>query len=234
MRHRSHPLRTTHYALRRAFTLIELLVVIAIIAILAAILFPVFAQAREKARQISCASNLRNLGTAALLYAQDYDEQLPLAAYAGAGFDFFVWHDLTDPYVKNKQVWHCPSSSVKKTDQDGRITAHYGYNVRYLPTIAPDFSNANGHTAVALAAVNAPVETVLFTDAKASMPNSWCGDDGKFILPPSLADAHCWGRPNFLHNEGTNVLWLDGHVKWFKPGAFYTGQAPPDRFFDLQ
>lgn len=87
---------------RAAFTLIELLVVIAIIAVLAAILFPVFAQAREKARQTTCASNLRNLGMAVLMYAQDYDEQLPLAAYATSDADFFTWHALTDPYAKNK------------------------------------------------------------------------------------------------------------------------------------
>src|SRR5437763_9221105 len=88
----------------QGFTLIELLVVIAIIAILAAILFPVFAQAREKARTIACASNLKNLGTAVLMYAQDYDERLPLSAEAIPTPPFFLnWHDIVDPYVKNKQ-----------------------------------------------------------------------------------------------------------------------------------
>jgi len=218
----------------RGFTLIELLVVIAIIAILAAILFPVFAQAREAARKTSCASNAKNLGTAVLMYTQDYDEQLPLAAYATSGFNFVTWHELTDPYAKNKEIWHCPSSQVKKADAGGKPTTHFGYNVRYLTTITPDFSNANGHTAVSLAAVGSPSETVLLADAKASMNGSWCGDDGKFMLPPSVANAHCWGRPAFLHMEGTNVLWLDGHSKWHKSGRFYTGQAPPDRFFDLE
>jgi prepilin-type N-terminal cleavage/methylation domain-containing protein/prepilin-type processing-associated H-X9-DG protein len=225
---------THRHTRRRAFTLIELLVVIAIIAILASILFPVFAQAREKARQISCASNIRNLGMAVLMYTQDYDEQLPLAAYATAGFDFLLWHHLTDPYVKNKQIWHCPSSQVSKTDQNGAITAHFGYNVRYLTSILPDFSNANGHTAVSLAAINLPAETVLLSDARASMAGSWCGDDGKFLLPPSVADTHCWGRPNFLHTQGSNVLWVDGHVKWQKPNQFYWNQTPPDRYLDLQ
>jgi prepilin-type N-terminal cleavage/methylation domain-containing protein/prepilin-type processing-associated H-X9-DG protein len=216
------------------FTLIELLVVIAIIAILAAILFPVFAKAREKARQISCASNLRNLGTAILMYTQDYDEQFPLAAYATSGFAFTTWHELTDPYAKNKDIWRCPSSQVSRTDAGGQPTTHFGYNVRYLTNIAPDFSNANGHTALSLAAVDRPAETVMLVDAKASIAGSWCGDDGKFLLPPSQADTHCWGRPSFLHTDGANVLWIDGHVKWHRPDQFYSNQVPPDRYLDLQ
>ena len=218
----------------RAYTLIELLVVIAIIAILAAILFPGFAQAREKARQIACASNEKQLGTALLLYAQDYEETLPLAAYPVGSGAFVTWHELLDPYARNKHIWLCPSSSVRKTDASGQETTHFGYNVRYLTTIAADFSNVFTHTATSLAAVARPSETVVMTDAKASVANSWCGDDGKFLLPPSQPDADCWGRPNFLHNEGANVQWLDGHVKWHKPGQFYVGQNPVDRVFDLE
>ena len=86
---------------RSAFTLIELLVVIAIIAILAAILFPVFAQAREKARQASCTSNLKQVGLAMLMYAQDYDETLPWAAYNPAGQPLVMWYDLVEPYVRS-------------------------------------------------------------------------------------------------------------------------------------
>ncbi len=168
------------------------------------------------------------------MYAQDYDEQLPLAAYANPDYSFVTWHELTDPYVKNKDIWHCPSSGVKKADADGRITTHFGYNVRYLTTINAFFSNANSHNAVSLAAVERPTETILLADAKASKKDSWCGDDGKFLLPPSEADAHCWGRPSFPHNEGANILWLDGHVKWHKPAYFYDRQTPRDRFFDLQ
>ena len=216
------------------FTLIELLVVIAIIAILAAILFPVFAQARAKARQTACMSNLKNLGTAVLMYTQDYDERFPLAAYATSASDFFTWHELTDPYAKNKDIWHCPSSPLKKADAGGKTTTHFGYNVRYLTDFALDFSNANTHSAVSLAAVERSAETVLLSDAKASIAKSWCGDDGKFLLPPSAKDAHCWGRPNYLHNEGSNVLWTDGHAKWHRANHFYLNQTPPDVFFDLQ
>ncbi len=219
---------------RHAFTLIELLVVIAIIAILAGILFPVFAQARARARQTACASNLRNLGAAFTMYAQDYDEQLPLAAYADGRFGVFTWHELTDPYARNQAIWHCLESRVRKSDADGRVTTHFGYNVRYLTTMAPDFSNAARHSAVSLAAVQSPTETVLLADAESSISASWCGDDGKFLLPPSAAPAHCWGRPALLHSLGTHILWVDNHVKWVRDTQFYVRQTPPDRYFDLQ
>jgi prepilin-type N-terminal cleavage/methylation domain-containing protein/prepilin-type processing-associated H-X9-DG protein len=220
-----------HRVCAPAFTLIELLVVIALIAILAGILFPVFARAREKGRWAACASNLRNLGAAIQMYAQDYDEQFPLAAYAINDFGFVTWHELTEPYSRNKEIWHCPSSSLQKADAGGKVTTHFGYNAHYLTTIAPDFANANGHSAASLAAVTHPSDMVLLADARASIQPSWCGDDGKFLLPPSMPDTHCWGRPSLLHSEGCNVLWVDGHTRWQKPDQFYWGQSPVDRTF---
>src|SRR6266542_6676413 len=93
----------------RAFTLIELLVVIAIIAILAAILFPVFAQARSKARQASCTSNMKQIGLAVSMYADDYDEAL-IPQGLGNGPKWRPWMQLSQPYVKNKQVFICPEA----------------------------------------------------------------------------------------------------------------------------
>src|SRR5215211_7498689 len=108
----SFPMNTRIRLRKNGFTLIELLVVIAIIAILAAILFPVFARAREKAREITCISNLKQLGTGIQMYAQDYDEYLP-NNFEGKK-DTNLWSDLAgsglmDPYLKNKQIWFCPS-----------------------------------------------------------------------------------------------------------------------------
>jgi len=218
----------------RAFTLVELLVVIAVIAVLAALLLPVFAGAREKGRQTACASNQRSLGLAILLYCQDHDERLPLAAYATGGFDFATWHNLVEPYVRSRETVFCPSSTVSRTDAGGRPTAHFGYNARHLTDVALDFSNYATHSAVSLAQVANPPETVLTADARASLLGSWCGDDGKFLLPPSEANSHCWGRPADVHHGGANVLWLDGHLRWHRAGQYYWGQSPPDRFFDRE
>src|SRR6185503_17489526 len=104
--------RSTHRGKQRGFTLIELLVVIAIIAILAAILFPVFAQAREKARGISCMSNVRQIGTGLSMYVQDYDETFPMnlyMAFDNTGPKIYPSYIALSPYVKNMQIYRCPS-----------------------------------------------------------------------------------------------------------------------------
>ncbi|MCC2668599.1 MAG: prepilin-type N-terminal cleavage/methylation domain [Armatimonadetes bacterium] len=147
---------------RRGFTLIELLVVIAIIAILAAILFPVFAQAREAARRTACTNNMRQVTTAIAMYTQDYDEVLPyqgnvanpkgdIANYAAS--PFCVWINGAQPYVKNAGVWYCPSA-----------TKHSG-----APPTATSDSNYwyNGQASgKALAAISQPASSILFVEWK--------------------------------------------------------------------
>ena len=116
---------------RNAFTLIELLVVIAIIAILAAILFPVFAQAREQARKTSCLSNVKQMNTAIQMYIQDYDEAIPLTASSPSdGSNFYVWQDTVQPYAKSYNIVLCPDSpgSWQNPDRnaDYKYWCHYG------------------------------------------------------------------------------------------------------------
>jgi prepilin-type N-terminal cleavage/methylation domain-containing protein/prepilin-type processing-associated H-X9-DG protein len=166
------------HSTRRAFTLIELLVVIAIIAILAAILFPVFAQAREKARAISCLSNMKQLGLGEMMYIQDYDETVtPMQQQTGQAFpnDQTTWCLLIQPYTKNWQIFECPD----QTNAPAGIWAagspydwyynwmhwpSYGFNYTYInisPTCVPFPGNP-----VALAAIGQPAATVLFVDVK--------------------------------------------------------------------
>ncbi len=179
-----------------AFTLIELLVVIAIIAILAAILFPVFAKAREKARQSSCSSNAKQLGLAMLQYTQDYDETFPCYARAPWGAAD-SWYLLVDPYVKNAQCRICPS--------DAGQTLSYGYNYYYL-----------GNPGTAMAKVGSSSETVIFCDYGWN-DNTPPGDSrGAHINPPSQVTYVNITRPVPRHNEGCNIAWVDGHVKWMK------------------
>ena len=129
---------------RSAFTLIELLVVIAIIAILAAILFPVFAQARDKARQTACLSNLKQVGTALMMYVQDYDETLPAAPYnsiitdplfvAPNNWNWALWVPKLEPYVKNYDVFACPNGlktgGYTRGPATNRRFIHLAYSLR--------------------------------------------------------------------------------------------------------
>jgi prepilin-type N-terminal cleavage/methylation domain-containing protein/prepilin-type processing-associated H-X9-DG protein len=147
--------RTTRVAGRKcpAFTLIELLVVIAIIAILAAILFPVFAKAREKARQASCSSNLKQIGLALLQYTQDYDEIMPRSWYGPGGFGTsdptsnppkYKWMDSVYPYVKSTQVFHCPDDSGGLAKGAGNAAT--GIFVPYQQLSGPDDTHYGSYT----------------------------------------------------------------------------------------
>ncbi|MFQ6131990.1 MAG: DUF1559 domain-containing protein [Armatimonadota bacterium] len=216
---------------RRGFTLIELLVVIAIIAILAAILFPVFSRAREKARQASCASNMKQLGLALIMYADDYDEMLPPRYYDAGGGVFLHWDkDYVQPYIRNKQILLCPSTKQRS----------YGYNDTYI----------QGQF---LGAVYYPSQTVMLCDAKKCYDDSGAvvGPDHRIDAPshfgspptkppndaddqPVAGDSAWMTRPRAIHNGGANVGWVDGHVKWGRTEEFFYGQSPPDLFFDLQ
>jgi prepilin-type N-terminal cleavage/methylation domain-containing protein len=190
-----------------AFTLIELLVVIAIIAILAAILFPVFAQARDKARQATCVSNMKQIGLAMNMYVQDYDETFPILPWNGqvfgAGFDAtalpyvtrFTWIAQYQPYIKNKQVWVCPSDPNPK---HGNIYSpapsiwgiptpnSYAVNAELHPYVATPGQEAscdgcpwvNNGRPRTLAGIPSPAATYAVADSSRNIMEPWWIDVG--------------------------------------------------------
>jgi prepilin-type N-terminal cleavage/methylation domain-containing protein/prepilin-type processing-associated H-X9-DG protein len=188
---------------RKGFTLIELLVVIAIIAILAAILFPVFARAREKARQTSCLSNAKQITLAVMQYTQDYDECLPFYQNEPNGITNRMWYQVIYPYIMNEQVLRCPSSPS--------ITVGYGWNI---DCIGYGSSSGVRLPPVSLATLKYPSTTLLFADKGGSTagyyrPSRWIGNPSTYGY---LYDTY---EPQMkVHNGGPNVGFADGHAKW--------------------
>ena len=206
----------------RAFTLIELLVVIAVIAILAALLFPVFSRARDKARQASCASNLKQLGLAAALYIQDYDEHYPLGHAPEAdplitfdeGGDYephFI--ELLRPYVKNSQnqgVWRCPSDPSQVLRKEGDHTEfHVSYSV-----------NGWFEYGEPLAQVDSPADKVYVVESTDDDHFHWWMMGRKQASDPYLTLDQLPKKKLIeqvamtRHSEGANYLFADWHVKW--------------------
>ena len=204
---------------RNGFTLIELLVVIAIIAILASILFPVFARARENARRTSCASNLKQIGLGVLQYTQDYDERFPLAwnSYSDATVRPRGWADAIEPYLKSEQIFKCPSASgAVSSDPSQTGYASYSYNMMLT-------NDANGtlNSGKSLAVLTQPTLTVLNMDDSVTSARSWewgCKIGAACTTAtggPALAKTGAAGR----HLDGSNFSFCDGHVKWYKAAS---------------
>jgi prepilin-type N-terminal cleavage/methylation domain-containing protein/prepilin-type processing-associated H-X9-DG protein len=194
---------------RKGFTLIELLVVIAIISILAAILFPVFARARENARRASCLSNVKQLGLAALQYTQDYDEKLP-SSYIGSAIPTAYWFQQIQPYVKNSQVFFCPSDATHTASNSIQYTTNigYGWNWVYL-TQAACTPAGYGCGGVSLSYIQSPSQTVMLGDSQDALPYVISRTGLYGALP--------------RHFDGADFCFVDGHVKWFKiPGTITT------------
>ena len=222
------------------FTLIELLVVIAIIAILAAILFPVFSRAREKARQSSCGSNLRQVQLAIAQYAQDYDERHPHTWFTANGQwdDWpggYQWEEAVLPYVKNDQLFVCPSASAIRYVPDTNLAGvdnplpprgGYAGNVAYWDGRCAAGIVANHPFGFrSLAAIDEPAGTFMVWDSAAS------GSPGRFeegwrdgtqqpdtvnwsANPPRLERPGVTSAVGGRHTEGANFSYVDGHMKW--------------------
>jgi prepilin-type N-terminal cleavage/methylation domain-containing protein/prepilin-type processing-associated H-X9-DG protein len=210
--------------MRKGFTLIELLVVIAIIAILAAILFPVFARAREKAKQASCLSNVKQISMAVLMYAQDYDDvMMPSCCgfppddpnikgvvypyhWGAYGCSLILWPDLIYPYVKNVQLFRCPTNPTAWTG--------YGYNYYYL---GANPSGAKVTYVAPLSQIASPSETVAIVDA------------GNYLAYAPTIYGSAWVPGNTYfdrnyagcrHSEGANIGFVDGHAKWMQARTY--------------
>jgi prepilin-type N-terminal cleavage/methylation domain-containing protein/prepilin-type processing-associated H-X9-DG protein len=217
------------HTIRRGFTLIELLVVIAIISLLAAILFPVFARARESARKTSCASNLKQIGMAWLMYNQDNDETvMRVYTYDGAGNQNYWWGRMNGstlnvsvgllyPYMKSSQIQACPSFDQQFSSNMG--FTGYGYNDTYLsPTDYTPPAYVETPRPVQLAAIQEPTRTVCMADSARlrnydsttfATINPPVFEANTFLSPPSFDYPTTCAR----HNGMANVLWCDGHVK---------------------
>ena len=196
---------------RKAFTLIELLVVIAIIAILAAILFPVFAKARENARRASCQSNMKQLSLGIIQYTQDYDEKFPIYYTGGTPYG---WADNTLPYTKSTQILQCPSDQYpgQNTNPTAVQYTDYAYNMR-LST-----DEANGTIARSTSEVTQSALSVLLVDIGATIISTaynctnGCAAATTYICAADLAK---FPAPNLMHLNGQNFAFIDGHVKWY-------------------
>ncbi|MGQ9730912.1 MAG: type II secretion system protein [Candidatus Zipacnadales bacterium] len=205
--------------MRRGFTLIELLVVIAIIAILAAILFPVFAKAREKARQTSCLSNLKQLALGTLMYSQDYDEWVVpnhTGAQVPAGVSWVEWWDIIEPYIKNWQIFVCPSQGPRIGFYTPNGTQYTSYGKRGCSDSPLSGEYSSSFWWGMMAQFPAPSETIWIAD--------WGTGNGHRLCPHWHQGGTYVGyvHPQ-LHNDGTNYAFMDGHAKWLKYTNTYPG-----------
>jgi prepilin-type N-terminal cleavage/methylation domain-containing protein/prepilin-type processing-associated H-X9-DG protein len=217
--------RSTKTCRNKGFTLIELLVVIAIIAILAAILFPVFARARENARRASCLSNLKQIGLGMAQYTQDYDEHYPVY-FPGNGISGarpYGWADAISPYVKSDQIFQCPSDPARpganNPENSGYSDYAYNFWIGGWRTVSLTPTRQSG---LSLSIFTQASLTVLLTDAAPQNATNYTvgGNPESVNAPGELFNPVDTGRaylPGAIrHLDGANMAFADGHAKWYK------------------
>ncbi|MBU0486276.1 MAG: DUF1559 domain-containing protein [Proteobacteria bacterium] len=217
--------------MRRGFTLIELLVVIAIIAILAAILFPVFAKAREKARQTSCLSNIKQIVLGCLQYAQDFDEKMPESFFwwdplPHVSPNCTYWYQAIDPYCKNTQIFRCPSSTQANINSwnYGFVNQVVGYHHNRTGFNFGGQTCSGGTAPRAMATIDKPAERVFVSDAANfnTEVTYFIRTDSPY---PQVGGAYYW--VDCRHNGGANCGFVDGHSKWLPGTRPYRNDPEP-------
>jgi prepilin-type N-terminal cleavage/methylation domain-containing protein/prepilin-type processing-associated H-X9-DG protein len=203
---------------RSAFTLIELLVVIAIIAVLAAILFPVFAQAREKARQSTCLSNQRQFGLGVMMYVQDYDETYPTGYHASNDNLKLpeVWFKQVQPYLKSVDVYRCPSGT-SPAFPSLPYPLDYSANIHIFVPTTPDTYLKLGFRPVRVANMDSPADYIVTAETSRTMNSySWALWEFDWVRANWEGVGYLYAQAMTRHNGGMVVTLADGHSTWLR------------------